>query len=332
MKKSLFFIVLITTVSVLSVCCSTEDIVQQDPIVVKKDPIVALPNIPASNLLKPAIRNIAPKLSARGITSKDLINVTKRLARTIEYINYYGEPINYKINDTLSTVEYEKLPLESKYDESEEIINKGARRDVVTDYIYNNLNQLIHVEEKRYSISYPNGLILNTYYEYDDTGKVSKITDKANSIIEYNSEGLIVKRIMGNQRVDIYTYDNNQRILTTDRWLSYDYETGQYRTTPYDTWTHNKLNYVYTDTPGNKSYDYWNTTYNKDGSIKEVVEQMLTRYDDTKAGIKNREPLYLFENEYMHEKRGKYFYDGDGYLRKYDKGETNLDMTVFFYE
>jgi hypothetical protein len=335
MKKlvSLLFL-LIFTLSLFN--CSSDDIVEPIPVVVVPPvtppvvvPPVVVPVIPASKIMRPAIRNI----NDLNKTGKSTVEY-KKLVKSIVY-GYYGSgPVKYyKLNDTLTQAKYENLPSDYIYDQTEEALNIDTYKINITDYLYNASNQLIQIKSVSYlSADGPSGVEKSTYYTYDVNGRVASALDSFGSIFTYNEEGLIVKRTQfDGKSIETFSYDIQKRVLSSTR---YTLGPNDDAFASIETWDKSRTDYVYTDTMNNMSFAIWFTTFNKDGSVRNNNKQNEIKYDDSKPGVKNKEAFYMIDNSYVHNKDAKFFYDVEGYLRKIDKSSKNSlgAVTVFFYQ
>jgi hypothetical protein len=333
MKKLILTFIAFSVIGLFFNCSTSEDITEPNPpVIVITPPVVTSPptvTIPATNLMKPAIRNInKSSKTSRGLEEN------KKILKSVTYANngLTGQLLFYKLNDTLSQTEYEKIPTDYKYDESEELLNKDLYKANVTNYFYNGLGQLIQIKSMRYNSADPNGYEQSTYFTYDGNGKVSTITDYFGSVFAYNPEGLINKRTQfDGKNIEIYSYDSQQRVTSSTRWIFGPMDDIN---APIDTWDKSRTDYIYNDIQNNKYFEIWFTSFNDDGSVRNNSMRNVVKYDDSKPGIKNKEPLYMIDNAYVHNKDGKFFYNTDGYLRKYDASSTNSagSITIFYYE
>jgi len=288
--------------------------------------------IPVSSLMKPAIRNI----NSSSPTGKT-VEVRKRVIKSIRFRNQKVNT-NYKYNITIDIADYNNLPTDNLYDSNEDALNKdNENMDYILDYLYNTNNQLIDIK----NVFAQDGVVPEEFnFQYGADGKLTDIltTYTYGGKYTYNTNALIDKEIDANGKIRFaYEYDSLGRITN-----SYYYSVGD-----------NSLIMHYTyDYPDNETYiKSWYAVNPTDGT-ETKTSYIIYKYDSSKPGIYNKEPLYRLENKYLHviqitsyvlyqgefipqfEVRPKYFYDPDGYLIKYDSAGLNYpgDITRYIYE
>lgn len=323
------------------VSCSKDEIIPEEPVVVKPEepvgPTKPVAGVPKSELMKPAIKNI----STSAKTSKGS-EAPKRVVRSIRYAqNYMGKIYEYKLN-SMDVNTYRALPSENLFDIAETELNKDTERDYTVNYKYNDLGQLINIAAGTVYINnghtnYPEEFT----FTYDANGALKEmISSYAFGTYNYNSKGLIDKKIEKDGFVSYeYVYDDLDRIQSVYFYMM----------TPQGRQPQMHYTYIYLD----------DTTYVKNWfsinqtDLTETLSGYITyTFDPAKAGVYNKEPYYRTDNQYLHvvkmnsqilyygvwqlqfESVPKYFYDADGYLIKFDSAGFNYtqDITVFEYE
>lgn len=329
MKKILFVLLIITLFG-----CSSDESNPVEPITPTTGttpPIGTTPTIPISSSMKPAIRNInSPSTTNR--TSE----VRKRLIKSIQFPNT-TVTIVYRYNLAIDIEDYKKLPTDNLYDKREDELNVGTIIESSMDYLYNTNNQLTNIKNGYVrDITYHNPEELSFQYNLD--GKLTDIlsTYSFGGIYTYNASGLIDKKIEKDGQLRFsYEYDGLGRIIN-----SYYYESGQKEPIMHYTYSY----------PDNQTYIKSWYSINPIDKTETKTAYIIYKYDPSKPGIYNKEPLYRLDNNYMHniqltsyilykgnyilhfEVRPKYFYDLDGYLIKYDAAGLNFTVDIIKYK
>ncbi|WP_281634080.1 hypothetical protein [Flavobacterium luteolum] len=295
------------------------------------DPVKPKPVLPKSEMMKPAIVNISSSKTSKSSETR------KRLVRSTKFAqNYMGKIYQYNLDRDAAT--YKDLPSENLYDTVETALNKKTERDYELVYKYNNLGQLTRIEADKV---YTNNGLTNTpeifSFTYNENGSLNEMISSYafGSSYTYNDRGLIEKRIEKDGFVSYkYFYDEKDRISDV---FFYIHDVLQ-------------MNYKYTY-PNDTSYIKSWYSVNAD-QIGTLTSYVVYTFDNTKAGVYNKEPYYRLDNQYLHvtkissnvlsngvwqvqfEAVPKYFYDEEGYLIKYDAAGFNYttDITVFEYE
>lgn len=334
MKKLFNFYYLTITIIVLFLfSCSTN---KSDEIPTPTKPNVEITQNNKENF-KPAIYNIGLNTSKN--KNAKILN-RKKLVKTIQFdrTGIYSDPNNlFKIN--ISLTDYLALPTDNIYDPTEEFLNVGITKTFQERlYYYDNFDNLIKITIDNISNPIYNTLPVGApiLFEYNLNGIKNQITQYRDNNTIYN-----------------LVYNNNNQIIKA---LNVDTGNIEY-TFEYDEYNNIKSKYLYSSF-NNKpqmryTYEYYpNNTYRKNwisvdyNGVEVVTATILYTYDKNISGVYNNEPIYkiLRDNQeglqYLHivsnsaEFRPKYFYDSDGYLKKYDSlGRNNAeDITLFFYE
>lgn len=241
--------------------------------------------------------------------------IAKHLVQSIQY-----EKNKYKIDFTSDFSLTDNL-----YSIREDTLNLDTPKGDVRNYLYNDLGQLVQVRVQRASGSMGESGIESSY-EYDKNGNV------INNKTPYTYENGLIVSVLVDGYLTKYTYDAQARVVHRLGVL-------------------NSSTFEYTND------EVKETRYEVVPSLGEVANGrvVITKYDNTKAGIYNNEPFYKIStvfssvlgqalpNPYLHiidqkifdnglllmGQSYKYFYDADGYLIKVDDGAY---VTVYRYE
>lgn len=355
--KSIFKFLVIVFCCINFTACSNDDIIEPtEPEVVvpptKPEVVVpTAPTIPSSSALKPAVVYVSGGTSN---SKSSKTTATKRLVKTITYWANSGIDANYKTN--LSTSEYTALPTDNLYDPTEEPLNITTNKFKEKIYSYDANGRLEkitthHIEKT--SSDYQNQPTIQVF-SYTESGIKNQATTYQSLgtilVFEYNSSGQIIsaKDLQGTLKY-AFEYDANNNLSKQDAYTNYTItsEVGGIQVSEIKALPYYRYRY-YFDT--SRTYRKVLLDVDQNGIEKINTNSVSYEFEPGVSGIYSNEATskVLSDNTfgfpYLHitkeilngtdNAKPKYFYDSDGYLRKFDSHGLSKsgNVTLYIYE